>query len=56
MPVPQNTKQVKQFLGLVGYYRKFVPRFSDIARPLTQLIQKNEGFNRTMECDMLSHA
>ena len=45
MPVPQNAKQVKQFLGLVGYYRKFVQHFSDIARPLTQLTQKNEGFN-----------
>ena len=43
MPVPQNTKQVKQFSGLVGYYRKFVPLFSDIARPLMQLTQKNEG-------------
>ena len=37
MPTPQNAKQVKQFLGLVGYYRKFVPCFADISRPLTQL-------------------
>ena len=51
MPVPRNTKQVKQILGLVGYYRKFVPCFSDIARPLTQLTQKNEGFNWSTECD-----
>ena len=49
--MPQNAKQVKQFLGLVGYYRKFVTCFSDIARPLTQLTQKNEGFNWTTECD-----
>ena len=55
MPVPQNAKQVKQFLGLVGYYRKFVPRFSDIARPLTQLTRKNEGFIWSTECDKYFH-
>ena len=55
MPVPQNAKQVKQFLGLVGYYRKFVPCFSDIARPLMQLTQKNEGFNWSTECDKCFH-
>ena len=55
MPVPQNTKQVKQFLGFVGYYRKFVPHFSDISRPLTQLTQKNESFNWTTECDKCFH-
>ena len=32
MPAPQKSKEVKQFLGLVGYYRKFVPRFADISR------------------------
>ena len=55
MPVPQNAKQVKQFLGLVRYYRKFVQHFSDIERPLTQLIQKNEGFNWSTECDKCFH-
>ena len=55
MPTPQNVKQVKQFLGLVGYYRKFVPRFSDISRPLTQLTRKNEVFNWTTECDKCFH-
>ena len=55
MPVPQNAKQVKQFLGHVGYYRKFVPHFSDIARPLMQLTQKNEGFNWSTECDKCFH-
>ena len=55
MPVPKNAKQVKQFLGLVGYYRKFVPCFLDIARPLTQLTQKNEGFSWTTECDKCFH-
>ena len=55
MPVPQNAKQVQQFLGLVGSYRKFVPSFSDIARPLTQLTRKNEGFNWSTECDKCFH-
>ena len=31
MPAPTTPKEVKQFLGLVGYYRKFIPRFADIA-------------------------
>ena len=37
MPPPTTPKEVKQFLGLIGYYRKFVPRFADVARPLTNL-------------------
>ena len=35
MPAPRNPKEIKQFLGLAGYYRKFVPRFLDLSRPLT---------------------
>ena len=31
MPPPKTPKEVKQFLGLIGYYQKFVTRFSDLA-------------------------
>ena len=50
MPSPTTPKEVKQFLGLIGYYRKFVPRFADIARPLTSLTKKNFEFKWTEKC------
>ena len=37
IPKPRNPKEIKQFLGLCGYYRKFVPHFSDISRLLVKL-------------------
>lgn len=40
-PVPQTKKQVRAFLGVTGYYRKFIPNFATIAAPLTDLIRKN---------------
>ena len=40
---------VKQLLGLTGYYRKSVPRFADISRPLTRLTWKETPFNWTPE-------
>ena len=42
IPPPTTPKEVKQFLGLIGYYRKFVPRFADVARPFTRLDQPFE--------------
>ncbi|XP_078245873.1 uncharacterized protein LOC144587973 [Pogona vitticeps] len=39
-PRPNTKKKIKSFLGLVGYYRKFIPRFSEIATPLTDLTRK----------------
>ena len=43
MPASRSPKEVKLFLGLVGYYRKFVPRFTDISRVLTHLTKKKCG-------------
>ena len=37
---PKNKKQVRAFLGLAGYYRRFIPAFSDVAAPLTDLTKK----------------
>ena len=50
MPAPRTPKEVKQFLGLIGYYRKFIPKFSDVARPLTNLIKKDVPYEWTPEC------
>ena len=47
---PRTVKEVKQFLGLIGYYRKFVPRFVDISRPLTKLTHHNITFEWTDQC------
>ena len=51
MPPPRTPKEVKQFLGLVGYYHKFLPRFSDIARPLNALTRKGHEFIWDIVCE-----
>ena len=50
MPAPRSPKEVKQFLGLIGYYRKFVPCFSDTSRPLTCLTRHDAKFEWSEKC------
>lgn len=49
-PQPKTTKQIKAFLGLAGYYRRFINNFSDITKPLTKLLKKNAKYIWTEEC------
>lgn len=43
-PVPTSVRDIRAFLGAVGFYRRFIQGFSDIAKPLTMLTQKGQPF------------
>jgi hypothetical protein len=46
-PTPSNTKEVKRFLGMANYYREFVPKFSEIAEPIHQVLRDGTSFSWT---------
>ena len=50
-PAPTTRKQLQQFLGLVGYYRKFVPHFAQISACLSDLLKKGAKFVWTPEAE-----
>ena len=45
-PVPYTVKEIRSFLGLCSYYRRFVPDFATLAWPLIKLTEKNQEFLR----------
>ncbi|MCG7874760.1 MAG: ribonuclease H family protein, partial [Candidatus Thiodiazotropha endolucinida] len=49
-PNPTNVKEVRSFLGFCSYYRRFIFRFAEIAKPLHKLTQKGVRFTWTSEC------
>ncbi|KAG8198200.1 hypothetical protein JTE90_015298 [Oedothorax gibbosus] len=50
-PRPKDVHELRSFLGLSTYYRRFVKGFSMIARPLHRLTEKQQKFTWTPECD-----
>jgi hypothetical protein len=51
-PRPSNVKQLRSFLGLAGYYRRFLPHYSDIAACLNNLLRKGVKFGWTAEAEI----
>lgn len=43
-PRPTTVKEIRSFIGLASFYRRLVPKFAEIAKPLTELIRKDEKF------------
>ena len=50
MKLPTNQEGVREFLGMVGYYRKLISRFSDAARPVTKPTGKDTNFEWSDGC------
>jgi hypothetical protein len=48
--IPSSVTEIQSFLGLAGYYRRFIEGFSKIAKPMTSLLEKGKEFNWSREC------
>jgi hypothetical protein len=45
--IPSSVTEVQSFMGLAGYYRRFIEGFSKIAKPMTSLLEKGKEFKWT---------
>jgi hypothetical protein len=52
---PKFVHQIRSFLGLAGYYHRFIPDFSRIAKPMTELLKKGVKFVWTEACEKAFH-
>ena len=53
-PVPSTVKEVRQFVGLALYYRRFIHSFAKVGQPLHSLAQKDVTFQWSSECEQVS--
>jgi hypothetical protein len=52
---PTSVHQIRSFLGLAGYYRRFIPDFPRIAKPMTELLKKGVKFTWDQKCEDAFH-
>jgi hypothetical protein len=52
---PKTVHQIHSFLGFAGYYRHFIPDFSRIAKPMTELLKKGVKFVWSKDCEKAFH-
>jgi hypothetical protein len=55
-PTPKDVSDITSFMGLVGYYRRFIKGFSKIGCPITALHKKGVKFTWTSECEEIFQA
>jgi hypothetical protein len=48
---PTNVSDIQNFLGLDGYYRRFIEGFSKISKPMMELLEKDKQFHWTSSCE-----
>ena len=48
-PIPKTQKEIKSFLGLLGYYRRFIQNFAKLTKPMTRCLKKNQRVEHTPE-------
>lgn len=52
MPPPTDLTTLRSFLGMIGYYRRYVPTFSELARPLHDLLLEDTRWHWSTECEI----
>lgn len=51
IPVPKNVTEVRRFLGIVSWYRRFIPNMATLVSPITNLLRKRTPFKWSTDCD-----